>query len=166
MMKIWNVTLIILTFFLTIFGTFMTRSGIVQSVHAFGQDTKLAWIFTIFMAITLIVSFGFVIKRLPELRSRATLRLVAVARGGVHRQQLDPAVRGVLHPVRHDVPDDLGGGRARAHHRRAALLQQVDGADRAGPAVPDRRRAADRLAQGDGLAPALPVLVAERWRRP
>jgi cytochrome c-type biogenesis protein CcmF len=73
MLKIWNVTLIILTFFLTIFGTFMTRSGIVQSVHAFGQDTKLAWIFTIFMVITLIVSFGFVIKRLPELRSRARL---------------------------------------------------------------------------------------------
>jgi cytochrome c-type biogenesis protein CcmF len=38
MMKIWNVTLIILTFFLTIFGTFMTRSGIVQSVHAFVHD--------------------------------------------------------------------------------------------------------------------------------
>jgi cytochrome c-type biogenesis protein CcmF len=72
MMKVWNVTLIILTFFLTIFGTFMTRSGIVQSVHAFGQDTQLAWIFTIFMAITLLVSFGFVIKRLPELRARAT----------------------------------------------------------------------------------------------
>ncbi len=73
MMKIWNVTLIIVTFFLTIFGTFMTRSGIVQSVHAFGQDTKLAWIFTVFMVLTLIVSFGFVIKRLPDLRSRATL---------------------------------------------------------------------------------------------
>jgi cytochrome c-type biogenesis protein CcmF len=73
MMKIWNVTLIIVTFFLTIFGTFMTRSGIVQSVHAFGQDTQLAWIFTIFMVLTLIVSFGFVIKRMPELRSRARL---------------------------------------------------------------------------------------------
>jgi cytochrome c-type biogenesis protein CcmF len=72
MMKIWNVTLIILTFFLTIFGTFMTRSGIVQSVHAFGQDTQLAWIFTIFMSVILLVSFGFVIKRLPALRSRAT----------------------------------------------------------------------------------------------
>jgi len=72
MLKIWNVTLIILTFFLTIFGTFMTRSGIVQSVHAFGQDTTLAWIFTIFMAVILTVSFGFVIYRLPALRSRAT----------------------------------------------------------------------------------------------
>jgi cytochrome c-type biogenesis protein CcmF len=72
MLKIWNVTLIILTFFLTIFGTFMTRSGIVQSVHAFGQDTTLAWIFTGFMAIIMLVSFGFVIKRMPELRSRGT----------------------------------------------------------------------------------------------
>jgi cytochrome c-type biogenesis protein CcmF len=72
MLKIWNVTLIILTFFLTIFGTFMTRSGVVQSVHAFGQDTQLAWIFTIFMAVILIVSFGFVIKRVPELRARAS----------------------------------------------------------------------------------------------
>ena len=97
MMKIWNVTLIILTFFLTIFGTFMTRSGIVQSVHAFGQDTQLAWIFTIFMVLILIVSFGFVIKRLPGAALARDVRIVAVARGGLHRQQLDPAVRGVLH---------------------------------------------------------------------
>ncbi|HVZ73010.1 MAG TPA: cytochrome c-type biogenesis CcmF C-terminal domain-containing protein [Polyangia bacterium] len=72
MMKIWNVTLIILTFFLTIFGTFMTRSGVVQSVHAFGQDTTLMWIFLGFMAIILVTSFAFVIKRMPELRSRGT----------------------------------------------------------------------------------------------
>jgi cytochrome c-type biogenesis protein CcmF len=36
MLRVWNVSLVIITFFLTIFGTFMTRSGIVQSVHAFG----------------------------------------------------------------------------------------------------------------------------------
>jgi cytochrome c-type biogenesis protein CcmF len=72
MMKIWNVTLIILTFFLTIFGTFMTRSGIVQSVHAFGQDTILRNIFLVFLGLILVVSFGFVIKRMPELRARAT----------------------------------------------------------------------------------------------
>src|SRR5262250_3336438 len=72
MMKIWNVILIILTFFLTIFGTFMTRSGIVQSVHAFGKDDALFWIFMIFMGLILLVSFSFVIYRLPELRARAT----------------------------------------------------------------------------------------------
>jgi cytochrome c-type biogenesis protein CcmF len=70
MLKVWNVSLVILTFFLTIFGTFMTRSGIVQSVHAFGEDRELAWLFTGFMLLTLAVSFGLVIYRMPLLRSR------------------------------------------------------------------------------------------------
>lgn len=73
MLRVWNVTLVILTFFLTIFGTFMTRSGVVQSVHAFGEDPELAMMFGIFMAIILIVSFGLVIYRLPLLRSRHEL---------------------------------------------------------------------------------------------
>src|SRR5688500_12137483 len=45
MLKIWNVSLVIVTFFLTIFGTFMTRSGIVQSVHAFGEKQELGGLF-------------------------------------------------------------------------------------------------------------------------
>jgi cytochrome c-type biogenesis protein CcmF len=73
MLRIWNVTLVITTFFLTLFGTFMTRSGVVQSVHAFGEDPELARLFTIFMVATLIVSFGFVIYRLPLLRARNEL---------------------------------------------------------------------------------------------
>ena len=73
MMKVWNVSLVIVTFFLTIFGTFMTRTGVVQSVHAFGEDPELARMFTIFMIGILAVSFGFVIYRLPMLRSRNEL---------------------------------------------------------------------------------------------
>jgi cytochrome c-type biogenesis protein CcmF len=73
MLRIWNLTLVILTFFLTIFGTFMTRSGIVQSVHAFGEDPELARLFTIFMISTLIFSFGWLIYRLPLLRARNEL---------------------------------------------------------------------------------------------
>jgi len=73
MLRVWNVSLVIVTFFLTIFGTFMTRSGVVQSVHAFGQDPVLAWMFIIFMAALLVVSFGFVIYRLPLLRARNDL---------------------------------------------------------------------------------------------
>ncbi len=73
MLRVWNVTLVIVTFLLTIFGTFMTRSGIVQSVHAFGEDRELAWMFTAFMAAILAVSFGWVIYRLPLLRSRHEL---------------------------------------------------------------------------------------------
>jgi cytochrome c-type biogenesis protein CcmF len=73
MLRVWNVTLVILTFFLTIFGTFMTRSGVVQSVHAFGEDPQLAMMFTTFMVFLLVFSFGFVIYRLPLLRSRNEL---------------------------------------------------------------------------------------------
>src|SRR6266571_4713376 len=73
MLRVWNVTLVIMTFFLTIFGTFMTRSGVVQSVHAFGQDTTLAWLFVGFMTVILIFSFGLVIYRLPLLRARNDL---------------------------------------------------------------------------------------------
>ena len=73
MLRVWNVTLVIVTFFLTIFGTFMTRSGIVQSVHAFGEDRELAWMFTVFMVAILTFSFGLVIYRLPLLRSRHEL---------------------------------------------------------------------------------------------
>jgi cytochrome c-type biogenesis protein CcmF len=73
MLRTWNVTLVILTFFLTIFGTFMTRSGVVQSVHAFGEDPELARLFTIFMIAIVTVSFGFVLYRLPLLRARNEL---------------------------------------------------------------------------------------------
>ncbi len=73
MLRIWNVTLVIVTFFLTIFGTFMTRSGIVQSVHAFGEDRELAAMFTAFMIALLVFSFGLVIYRLPLLKARHEL---------------------------------------------------------------------------------------------
>jgi cytochrome c-type biogenesis protein CcmF len=73
MLRVWNVTLVIVTFFLTIFGTFMTRSGVVQSVHAFGEDRMLAWLFTGFMVAILTFSFALVIYRLPLLKARNEL---------------------------------------------------------------------------------------------
>jgi cytochrome c-type biogenesis protein CcmF len=73
MLRVWNVTLVITTFLLTLFGTFMTRSGIVQSVHAFGEDKQLAMMFTVFMSSVLIFSFGWVIYRLPLLKARNEL---------------------------------------------------------------------------------------------
>ncbi|MDE3156401.1 MAG: cytochrome c biogenesis protein CcsA [Acidobacteriota bacterium] len=73
MLRVWNMVLVIMTFFLTIFATFMTRSGVVQSVHAFGEDKQLAWLFTGFMITILVVSFGMLIYRLPLLRSRHEL---------------------------------------------------------------------------------------------
>jgi cytochrome c-type biogenesis protein CcmF len=73
MLRVWNVTLVIITFLLTIFGTFMTRSGVVQSVHAFGDDPALARLFLSFMGVVAAFSFGWVIYRLPLLQARHEL---------------------------------------------------------------------------------------------
>ncbi len=154
MMKVWNFSLVILTFMLTIFGTYLTRSGVVQSVHAFGEDKKLATFFTTFMLILLVVSFGLLIKRLPRAAGPGPAGIGAVARSRLPDQQLDPAGGDVLRPVRHHVPHAVRGDHRGAHQRRSAVLQQVDGAHRAGAGVPDRRGPADRLAQGHPLAPA------------
>ncbi|HEY5944349.1 MAG TPA: cytochrome c biogenesis protein CcsA, partial [Kofleriaceae bacterium] len=70
MMKTWNLVLVVITFFLTIFGTFMTRSGAVQSVHAFGEDNELAINFIVFMAVILIVSIGLIVHRSNKLSTK------------------------------------------------------------------------------------------------
>ncbi len=69
MMKAWNVTLAVLTFLLTILGTFITRSGIISSVHAFGKST-LGPLFIYFMIIVTIVFLGLVIYRRSQLASK------------------------------------------------------------------------------------------------
>ncbi len=73
MLKIWNIVLIILTFNLCIFGTFITRSGIIGSVHSFGQDPFLGGIFLVYLAISLVVSFGYLAMRTDKLASNNEL---------------------------------------------------------------------------------------------
>ena len=72
MLKVWNIVLILLTFLLTIFGTFITRSGLIASVHSFGESS-LGWMFLIFLIAALIISVGLLIYRLPDLRSKNQL---------------------------------------------------------------------------------------------
>ncbi len=67
MLKIWNLTLIILTFSLSIFGTFITRSGIIASVHSFGQSS-VGYVFLGFLAVILVVSFYLVATRYKMIR--------------------------------------------------------------------------------------------------
>ena len=68
MLKVWNVSLIIITYILTMFGTFLTRSGIISSVHAFA-NSSFGWTFLAYILVALIVSFSLVIWRLPLLKS-------------------------------------------------------------------------------------------------
>jgi len=72
MLRTWNMVLAILTFELTIFGTFLTRSGFIQSVHAFAQS-DIGWYFLGFMGIVALVALALIIWRQPLLRSRGLL---------------------------------------------------------------------------------------------
>ena len=69
MLKVWNMVLIIITFTLCIFGTFLTRSGVMSSVHSF-TASSLGPIFLGFVFFILVVSFGLMSRRMQLLRSK------------------------------------------------------------------------------------------------
>lgn len=68
MLKLWNVNLIVSTFLLTMLGTFLTRSGIIESVHAFTTGT-IGYYFLVFMAICIVGSLVLVAGNSEQLRS-------------------------------------------------------------------------------------------------
>ncbi len=70
MLKHWNIVLIILTYCLVIFGTFLTRSGVLSSVHAFAQSA-IGPLFFAFIGITFIVSMTLMLKRWDQFKSEA-----------------------------------------------------------------------------------------------
>ena len=72
MLKVWNVSLICATFTLALLGTFLVRSGILESIHAFGAST-IGVQFLVFIGLVIAVSAGLIIARLPLLRSEARL---------------------------------------------------------------------------------------------
>ena len=75
MMKVWNMVLVSGTFFLCIFGTFLTRSGIVNSVHAFAQRS-IGTYFSAFLTIGIAATICLILDRLKYLKSEAQLESV------------------------------------------------------------------------------------------
>ncbi|AKF10657.1 cytochrome c-type biogenesis CcmF C-terminal domain-containing protein [Sandaracinus amylolyticus] len=85
MLKVWNVSLLMGTFFFTIFGTFLTRSGLIASVHSFARS-EIGIYFVWYMAALGLFIVTLIGWRLPELRSRYLTRddfLVGTAVGAV-----------------------------------------------------------------------------------
>ncbi len=72
MMKVWNMVLIFVTFYLCIFGTFLTRSGVVSSVHAFAQSA-IGPYFVGFLGVSMLISGWLLMERLDYLRSAQQL---------------------------------------------------------------------------------------------
>ena len=72
MLRKWNVTLVVSAFLLSIFGTFITRSGIISSVHSFAQSPVGMW-FAGFLIVSIIATAYLVTTRLKDLRSHTEL---------------------------------------------------------------------------------------------
>jgi cytochrome c-type biogenesis protein CcmF len=68
MLRVWNLTLLCATFSLTILGTFLTRSGVLDSVHSFTESGIGLWILS-FFALIVLTSIGLIGWRGDRLRS-------------------------------------------------------------------------------------------------
>ncbi|MGA3204477.1 MAG: heme lyase CcmF/NrfE family subunit [Bryobacteraceae bacterium] len=75
MMKVWNMVLVSATFFLCIFGTFLTRSGVVNSVHAFANG-PIGMYFVVFLTIGIAATTALILSRLDFLKSEAEMESV------------------------------------------------------------------------------------------
>jgi cytochrome c-type biogenesis protein CcmF len=76
MLKVWNLVLVILTYALCIFGTFITRSGVVSSVHAFARS-NIGSFFVVFLVLLLVFSLGLLWLRRRDLRPENRLESFA-----------------------------------------------------------------------------------------
>jgi cytochrome c-type biogenesis protein CcmF len=72
MLRVWNVTLVSLAFCLSLFGTFLTRSGVVTSIHSFTESSIGPW-FLGFIVVAVVFSVGMIWLRLPQLRTTSKL---------------------------------------------------------------------------------------------
>jgi cytochrome c-type biogenesis protein CcmF len=72
MLKVWNVILVSLAFGLSLFGTFLTRSGVVSSIHSFTQSSIGPW-FLGFIVVVAAFATAMIFYRLPMLRARTRL---------------------------------------------------------------------------------------------
>jgi cytochrome c-type biogenesis protein CcmF len=108
MLRVWNVVLVIGAFFLAIFGTFLTRSGILSSIHSFTESDIGPW-FLVFIGGGLGGSLALLFARLPLLRARTRLEsLVSREATFLYNNLLLVALTltilwGVVYPIVHEA---------------------------------------------------------------
>ena len=108
MLKVWNVLLVLLAFSLSLFGTFLTRSGIISSIHAFTEGDLGPW-FLGFICLVVAGSLALVLSRLPLLRAQTRLEsLVSREATFLYNNLLFVALTltilwGVTYPILHEA---------------------------------------------------------------
>ncbi len=80
MLKKWNIGLVVGSFLLSIFGTFLTRSGVISSVHSFSQS-NVGWFFLVFLVLAAVLGFGLLAWRWPMLEAEVKLESVVSREG-------------------------------------------------------------------------------------
>ena len=120
--KRWNMMLIILTYSLVIFGTFLTRSGVLSSVHAFAQSA-IGPMFFGFIGLTFIISLALLLYRWNDLQAEGQMHSLLSREVALPVQQ--PALHG--HPggvlLGGDLPADLRTAHRAEGDRRPAVLR-------------------------------------------
>ena len=121
-LKVWTIFLAILAFSFSLLGTFLVRSGVLTSVHAFANDPRRGVFILAILAMFICGSFALFAWRAPDAQAGRTVR-ADLARGGVGRQQ-SPSDDGMRdRAVRHPLPARARAIDRREDHRRRALLQ-------------------------------------------
>ena len=145
MLKVWNLSLIIIAFSLTIFGTFLTRSGILSSIHAFSSGP--VGIFLGLSRLVLLASFGLLayapdmLKEQPELDSMVSRESAFLLNNIV-------LVSAVLRFLRFALSAVIRSGCRSASKRRRALFQFSYGPSFSLLGISHGRRSDHRLATG------------------
>ena len=145
MLKVWNVALAILTYALCIFGTFMTRSGIISSVHAFAQSNIGPFFGTFPSPDAGFFFWAFVAAAAPA-QGREPLGIFCLARNGFLAQQLDSLGDALRRFLGHGLPAGLRSLDRRANHGRPPLFQPSHDSHRPSALAIDGRWSAFRLA--------------------
>ena len=147
MMKVWNVFLLALTFFLTIFGTFLTRSGLIASVHSFARS-DIGQYFVWYLVFLAIAIAALMIWRLPKLKadneieSLVSREFAFLLNNWVLLGMMVFVLIATTFPL-------LSQCFAVKRSRLGRFLQQVDGSPGHHPAVFGGPRTTGRVAQGD-----------------
>src|SRR3982751_5594161 len=108
MLKVWNMVLVALAFNLSLFGTFLTRSGVIDSIHSFAKSSIGGW-FLAFLSLMVVLSVALIRWRLPLLRTKTRLEsLVSREATFLYNNLLLVALAltilwGVLYPILSDA---------------------------------------------------------------
>ena len=163
MLKVWNMALVMVTFYLAIFGTFVVRSGVITSVHSFAQSA-IGPYFLVFLTLVVASTLGCCSARLPQLRSDNQLDSMLSREASFLLNNLlflglvFAIFWGTIFPL---VSEAVQGTKITVG---PPFFNQVAGPIMIALLVADGHRAADAVAQGQLGTPGAPVRAAGRCR--